>query len=160
MNSITINPIGFVEINDDGFALRIASSFRPGLKELAGFSHIHVLFWCHYLDTEEYRRFVTCPKPYRDAPETVGVFATRSPVRPNPLGLSICPVLDIQAEEGLIRLAYVDAEDGSPVVDLKPYHPAVDRVRDAGVPAWCSHWPRWYEDAATFDWEAEFVNAR
>jgi tRNA (Thr-GGU) A37 N-methylase len=51
-------------------------------------------------------------------------------------------------------------EDGTPILDLKPYQPAADRIRDVTVPAWCAHWPQWYEDSAIFDWEGEFVSAR
>lgn len=80
-------------------------------------------------------------------------------MRPNPLEMTIVPVVDIDQEEGIIRIEYIDAEDGSPVVDIKPYH-GTDRLRGFAVPSWCTHWPAWYEDASEFDWEAEFENAR
>lgn len=50
-------------------------------------------------------------------------------------------------------------DDQTPVIDIKPYHPATDRVKDVRVPDWCSHWPQYYEENETFDWQAEFVNA-
>ena len=46
------------------------------------------------------------------------------------------------------------------MLDIKPYHPAVDRIREVGVPAWCAGWPEWYEDSMTFDWGAVFENAQ
>jgi tRNA (Thr-GGU) A37 N-methylase len=59
-------------------------------------------------------------------------------------------------EKGIIYIPYIDAVDGTPIIDLKPYHPSIDRVRDVSVAKWCDHWPKWYEDSADFDWESEF----
>jgi hypothetical protein len=55
-------------------------------------------------------------------------------------------------QEGIVRVPFMDAEDGTPILDIKPYHPSVDRIREVRVPAWCATWPQWYEDSATFDW--------
>ena len=78
-------------------------------------------------------------KPYTKGPETIGIFATRSPARPNPIALSVAPVIDIDIAPGIIRVAYIDADDATPVLDIKPYFPATERVRDVSVPAWSSH---------------------
>jgi tRNA (Thr-GGU) A37 N-methylase len=85
-----------------------------------------------------------------------GIFATRSDYRPNPVGLSVCSVKNIDIKKGIVGLYYIDAEDDSPVIDIKPYHPGVDRVKNVGTPAWCDHWPKWYEDLGNFDWAGEF----
>lgn len=90
----------------------------------------------------------------------MGVFATRSPVRPNPIAISPVPVMGIDEDHGMIYIPYIDAEDATPIVDLKPYHPCIDRIKDVQVPAWCSHWPQSYEESASFDWSAEFVHAQ
>jgi len=87
----------------------------------------------------------------------IGIFATRSPVRPNPIALSAVPVLGIDTAAGIIRVPFIDADDHTPVLDIKPYLPATERVRDVNVPAWSSHWPQWYEDNRGFDWAAEFT---
>lgn len=158
--SMTLSAIGTVQVRDDRFVIEIDPVYRPALSGLEGFGHVNVLTWLHQFDEPMYREVVTCPRPYRRAPETVGIFATRSPLRPNPVGLTVCPVVSIDESAGLVTVGWIDAEDGTPVLDIKPYHPAVDRVRDAAVPEWCSHWPQWLEDVAAFDWEAEFVNAR
>lgn len=155
-----LRPIGTVIHDDGGFALRIDEPYREALEGLDGFSHVNVLWWCHLLDEPEYRAVTVAERPYRDAPDRLGIFATRSPLRPNPIALSPVPVAAIEPDAGLVRVAYIDAEVGSPVLDLKPYHPAVDRVRDVGVPAWCAGWPEWSEDAMTFDWGAVFDTAR
>lgn len=153
-------PIGYVRVGEGGFCLEIASDYRPALRGLEGFSHINVLWWGHLCDSEEHRKITHCETPYKTAPATMGIFATRSPLRPNPIALTPVAILNIEYDTGIISIPYIDAEDGSPILDIKPYHPAVDRIRDVSVPDWCSHWPAWYEDSATFDWAAEFVNAR
>jgi tRNA (Thr-GGU) A37 N-methylase len=70
--------------------------------------------------------------------------------------MSVVQLDSIDAERGEIRVPYIDAEEGSPVVDLKPYHPSEDRVKEVAVPGWCSSWPQWLEDSAAFDWERVF----
>lgn len=128
----------------------------PGLDGLEGFSHVQVLWYAHNNDSWD-PRGLSIPRPYRKAPESLGVFATRSERRPNPLLLSVVQVTGIDVESGTIDLAWIDAEDGSPVLDIKPYHPAVDRVRDVKVPAWCQHWPQALEESADFPWQEEFM---
>lgn len=157
---MTLSPVGHVSVGAEGFALRVEEPFRTGLRGLEGFSHVAVLFWCDRSDTPDLRRRVECEQPYRKAPATLGVFATRSPERPNPIALTPARVLAVDPSTGIVRVAYLDAEDGSPVLDIKPYQPCVDRVRDVSTPEWCAHWPGWYEDSGSFDWAAEFVNAR
>ena len=153
-------PVGWVRAQHGEFTIEVAEAYRPALRELDGFSHINVLWWCHLLDDELYREMVIAEKPYKHGPDAVGIFATRSPARPNPIALTAAPVISINEEIGEIRVAYIDAEDGSPVLDLKPYLPSVDRIRETRSPEWCADWPDWYEDSATFDWEAVFENAR
>ncbi len=157
--ALTINPIGAVRVEKGSFWLNIFPKYAGGLNQLENFSHVNVLWWCHHFDNTKDRQVLQCEQPYQKAPASVGIFATRSPLRPNPIALTIVPIINI-AEGGKIYLPYIDAEDGSPIIDLKPYHPATDRVRDLEVPDWCRHWPQWYEDSASFDWEAELINAK
>jgi tRNA-Thr(GGU) m(6)t(6)A37 methyltransferase TsaA len=155
--SCTLAPIGRVHARDGEYCLRLDPSFGPALAELEGFSHLVVLWWCHHLDREDHRQRLELPRPYRRAPETIGVFATRSPARPNPIALTPVPLLAVDRDAATLRIAYIDAEDDSPVLDIKPYQPCLDRIRDVSVPAWCRHWPAWYEDSAAFDWTSEMV---
>jgi tRNA-Thr(GGU) m(6)t(6)A37 methyltransferase TsaA len=155
--TFTVKPVGIVHADDKSFSIEIAEPFRPALLGLDGFSHLFVLWWGDRVDTPECRSETVCRKPYTRGPETIGIFATRSPVRPNPIALSVVPVVGIDTASGIIRVAYIDAEDGTPVLDIKPYLPATERVRDTNVPAWASHWPQWYEDNQGFDWAAEFT---
>ncbi|MDK2916972.1 MAG: tRNA (adenine37-N6)-methyltransferase [Euryarchaeota archaeon] len=155
--TFTVTPVGIVRAGNESFTIEVFGPFRPALRGLSGFGHILVLWWGDRVDTPECRGETVCRKPYTKGPETVGVFATRSPVRPNPVALSVAPVIGIDTASGIIRVAYIDADDGTPVLDIKPYLPATERVRDVSVPVWSSHWPQWYEDNAGFDWAAEFT---
>lgn len=86
----------------------------------------------------------------------MGIFATRSPVRPNPVALTAVQVIRIDHKEGIIQIAWIDANDGTPVIDIKPYTPSADRIETPGVPEWCSHWPKSSEQSEYFNWENEF----
>jgi tRNA-Thr(GGU) m(6)t(6)A37 methyltransferase TsaA len=137
-------------------SLRIDEAFRPALEGLAEYGHVVVVFWCHLTDTDELRRLLTCDRPYTKGPEQLGIFATRSPARPNPIGITPVSILRVDEAEGVIHVPFIDAEDGTPILDLKPYVPSLDRIRDVRTPGWCAHWPQWSEDSGTFDWAAEF----
>ncbi|MDP8210653.1 MAG: tRNA (N6-threonylcarbamoyladenosine(37)-N6)-methyltransferase TrmO [Candidatus Stygibacter australis] len=155
-NIIEIHPIGEVIIDKNGYLLKIKSEYISGLTEIEGFSYLQVFWWCHYNDNQSARSTLNCKTPYKAAPDNIGVFATRSPHRPNPIALTAVKVLVVDHENGIIRVAYIDAENGTPIIDIKPYHPSCDRIRNVSVPDWCSSWPQWYEDSATFDWGSVF----
>lgn len=86
----------------------------------------------------------------------MGIFATRSPIRPNPIALTAVEIIHVDYQSGIIQIAYIDANDGTPVLDIKPYTPNLDRVETPVVPEWCSHWPKSLEESGTFAWEQEF----
>lgn len=156
--TFTLKQIGTVQQENDMSYIELAPTYRgAALRELEHFSHAHVVWWCHFLDTPEHRGITACERPYTRGPEKIGVFATRSPRRPNPIAITVAPIIKVDHEAGRVYLAFIDAEAGSPVVDVKPYH-HIDRVREASVPEWCRHWPEWYEDCAAFDWAAEISN--
>jgi tRNA-Thr(GGU) m(6)t(6)A37 methyltransferase TsaA len=159
-NGIEMEAIGYVRVTDEGSFIEVEPAFREALTGLEGFNTLTVLWWANLLDSAEARAIVTCERPYKAAPAVMGIFATRSPVRPNPICVTAVSVLAIDYERGQILIPYIDAEDGTPVVDIKPYTPASDRVRDVAVPEWCRDWPQWMEESATFDWSAVFENAQ
>jgi len=156
MNNYQVHPIGKIQNNEEGCLLIINPEYIPALQALDGFSHLNVIWWFSDFDSEEARSVLQTPQPYKNAPETMGIFATRSPVRPNPIALSTSEIIHIDDQNGIIQLAYIDANDGTPVLDLKPYTPSLDRVETPDVPAWCGHWPRSIEDSGDFDWEDVF----
>jgi tRNA-Thr(GGU) m(6)t(6)A37 methyltransferase TsaA len=148
-----ISAIGAVKA-DGACEVRVAPAFRKGLQGLGEFSHAWVLWVPNKMPAWD-ARGLSLEKPYAKGPKRLGVFATRSPYRPNPLCASVGRILGIDAGKGIISLDWIDAEDGSPVLDIKPYHPSSDRARDAATPKWCAHWPKCLEDSGAFPWQEE-----
>lgn len=56
-----------------------------------------------------------------------------------------------------MHISWIDAFDGSPVLDIKPYHPSIDRVEEPIVPDWCKNWPKSIESSGDFDWSSVFI---
>lgn len=95
--------------------------------------------------------------PYKTSPAALGFFAARSPNRPNPLALTCVGMTGLDFDAGIISLDWIGADDGSPVLDLKPYTPQPGPGgKTAGAPLVFSHWPQSREASAAFDWAAEF----
>jgi len=99
-------------------SIAIHKKFREGLVDLEDFSHIIVLYHLHRVSG--YDLTVT---PFLDT-DTHGIFATRSPKRPNPLGLSVMTLLEVR--NGALLVENVDVLDETPVIDIKPYVPDFD----------------------------------
>lgn len=150
-NHFRISTIGTVRTIGKKRYLQIDAAYIPGLTNLKGFSHLQVLWWAHLADNPEDRDTLLVDELFRGGPEQLGIFATRSPARPNPIMISTINVTEIDLERGLIQTPFIDAEDGTPVLDIKPYFP-MQRVKNPIVPAWCRHWPAWQEDSAGYDW--------
>lgn len=156
MQNFQVNPIGKINVSEEGMFIELDPKYIPALQALNGFSHLSVIWWFSDFDYEEARNILEAPKPYKNAPPVMGIFATRSPVRPNPIALTTVQVIHADYERGVIQVAYIDANDGTPVLDIKPYTPSNDRVEAPGVPEWCRHWPMSLEQSGNFDWENEF----
>jgi tRNA-Thr(GGU) m(6)t(6)A37 methyltransferase TsaA len=140
-----VHAIGEVRRGEDGHRLVIDGPFRPALKQLDHFSHVVVLWWADRFDTEEYRSRLQTRPPYAEDHLT-GVFATRSPYRPNPIAMTTCRLLGVDEAEGTVQVADIDTFDGTKIVDLKGYFPVCDRVKDARIPEWLADWPAWMPD--------------
>ena len=156
MQKFTVNTIGKISINNEEMLIKLEPQYIPALQALNGFSHINVIWWFNHLDNEKARKILELPKPYKKSPEIMGTFAIRSPMRPNPIALTAVQVLNIDFNTGIIQIDYIDAENDSPVLDIKPYTPSLDRIENPKVPEWCSHWPKSLEESANFDWQNEF----
>lgn len=154
-NNYELKPIGKIIASNGNYSIQLKKEFIPGLKGIDGFSHLQITWWGSLVDRPELRKILLSDKPYKKGPEKIGVFATRSPVRPNPLLITTISVLRIDHEKGIIHIPWMDAENGTPVLDIKPYHLS-ERVRDCAVPQWCNHWPKWDEESAAFNWQNEF----
>jgi len=134
MNKLYVESIGKVVLKEDKFFIQLDGKFVPALKGLDGFGHLDILWWFGEFDIPEYRNIFEENKPYKNSPEVLGMFAMRSPVRPNPIALSIIDIISIDYENGLIETSYIDAFEGSDILDIKPYTPSVDRVENPTVP--------------------------
>lgn len=157
MKTYEVHEIGRVEQNEVGTSIIVDQQYRPALQALEGFSHLMIVWWFHELDDKQMRTVLTTQKPYKHSPEIMGIFATRSPVRPNPIAITTVEVLSIDQTKGIIELTYIDANDQSPVLDIKPYTPSMDRVEAPKVPDWCQDWPNSFESSGDFDWEDVFL---
>ena len=100
--------------------VEIYPEFVDGLKDLEGFSHIYLIYHLHKIIKS--RLVVT---PFLDK-EPHGIFATRAPSRPNPIGLSLVKIVGL--EGNLIHVDQVDVLDGTPLLDIKPYVPEFENV--------------------------------
>jgi len=156
MQNFQVSPIGKINVNKKGMFIELEPEYIPALQALDGFSHLSVIWWFSDFDSEEARNILEAPQPYKNGPAVMGIFATRSPVRPNPIALTAVQVIQIDHEKGIIQIAWIDANDGTPIIDIKPYTPSSDRIENPGVPEWCSHWPKSLEQSGNFDWENEF----
>lgn len=156
MKNFTLRTIGRIAARGGETAVLLDEAYRPALRGLRGFSHLAVLWWFDKCDNEAARGTLTVDAPYRHSPAVLGTFATRSPARPNPLALTMAEIVRLDEARGVVSLGYLDADDGSPVLDLKPYTPSLDRVEHPRVPDWCTDWPGSLEASADFDWESVF----
>jgi tRNA-Thr(GGU) m(6)t(6)A37 methyltransferase TsaA len=133
--------IGVVEkANEKGVSkVRIFDEFREGLEGLDTLSHIIILYWLHLRATEERRRVLKVIPMGLPGNPKVGVFTSRSPSRPNSIGL--CVVELVKLEGNILLVKGLDAFEGSPIIDIKPYLPRIDAFPDAVVPQWAHRHP-------------------
>ncbi len=102
--------------------IEIEKIYRKGLADLEKFEYIIVLYYFNI--TKTWSPTVNPPK----SEHHFGLFATRSPKRPNPIGFSVVKLDSIDIEKGLLSLSGIDAFEGTPVLDIKPYIPSVDII--------------------------------
>lgn len=107
-------------------AIELDPRYTAGLKDIGLLSHLFLLYWLHHA-----RRDLIIQAPSH-APEPRGVFALRSPVRPNPIGLAVVELLDVEGTA--LKIRNIDCVDGTPLIDIKPYFASTDAVPDARRP--------------------------
>jgi len=111
----------------------LEAPYRAGLRGLDEFSHVVVVVFLHGAAFEPSRHLVRRPRGLAEMPE-LGIFAQRAKDRPNPIGITVVPLVAVEPEGLLVR--GLDAIDGTPVLDLKPHFPAFDAPAGASVPSW------------------------
>jgi tRNA-Thr(GGU) m(6)t(6)A37 methyltransferase TsaA len=138
---IVLEPIGFVRTNSVGDEVRdksrtsqivLNSEFVEALDGVEGFSHLFVLFWLHETSEGQRKTLKVHPRGRKDLP-LLGVFATRTMLRPNPVGLTLVEL--VKVDRNVLTVRSLDAFDGTPVLDIKPFD-SWDNVETAKVPEW------------------------
>jgi tRNA (adenine37-N6)-methyltransferase len=126
LEGMPIQPVGAYGIKGE---IHLKEEFEEGLKDLEGFSHIILIYHLHLSRGHSLK-----VKPFLDNQER-GVFSTRAPKRPNPIGISVVRLEKI--EKNIIYISNVDIVDGTPLLDIKPYVPYFDRKEDEEI---CVGW--------------------
>jgi tRNA-Thr(GGU) m(6)t(6)A37 methyltransferase TsaA len=138
---ICLEPVGFVKTEAVGKEVRdknvvsqliFREEYTVALEGVEDFSHLFVLFWLHRISDEDKRIMKVHPRGRSGMP-LLGIFATRTPHRPNPIGLTRVKILKI--EGNVITVQGLDAFDGTPVLDIKPFD-SWDTTEDFKVPKW------------------------
>ena len=141
--AITFSPIGYVsspatQTADEGWGkvvsrVTLRPSLARGIEGLEQFSHALIITHLHLSSFDPERDIVRRPRGLASMPEA-GIFAQRAKDRPNAIGITAVKILGVG--EGFIDVRGLDAVDGTPVLDVKPYVPQFDRVGEATVPPW------------------------
>lgn len=142
MNKVVYRPIGVVHspfkapqdvpiqsVAAEGImgSVEVAAEYAEGLRDVEGFSHLILVYHCHL--AQKYSLLV---KPFLDE-RLHGVFSTRAPSRPNPVGVSVVRLT--KKEKNILHIQDVDIVDGTPLLDIKPFVPAFDQ-REAEKIGW------------------------
>ncbi len=140
-DKIFLNPIGRVKTEAVGDEVKDKSRIAQiilrdelveALEGVEGFSHLFVLFWLNQVSSKQRRILKVHPRGRMDMP-LLGVFATRTNLRPNPIGLTLVELLKVEGNTSTVR--GLDAFDGTPILDIKPFDPW-DNAEKARVPNW------------------------
>jgi len=131
-----INQMGVIQFREtDGLDKNEIEASLKGIKEG---DYVRVLWWFHRFDKKEFRKSCTCNPPYENAPEC-GIFATRSPVRPNLIASTVVKVDAVDPYNYLIGVSGFDGFEHSMILQIMPYGD-VEVFNDAKVPKWVEHW--------------------
>jgi tRNA-Thr(GGU) m(6)t(6)A37 methyltransferase TsaA len=151
MTPFSLAPIGHVEspvlepVDQDWGKVTsrivMLPGYGPGLQGLGAFSHAIVLTWLHRASFDPTRHLVRRPRGLASMPE-VGIFAQRAKDRPNPIGVTAVSVLRVEPDA--VVVSGLDAINGTPVIDIKPYYPQYDAVDAPRVPEWVNELMRGY----------------
>jgi len=120
--------------------VELKADFQEALQGLEAFSHVLIVFYMHQSSFSS-EDLVRHPQGRTDLPK-VGIFSQRAKHRPNPIGITAVELLGIQGS--CLRVRGLDAIDGTPVLDVKPYFPWFDRKDHVQTPEWCEEIMRAY----------------
>jgi tRNA-Thr(GGU) m(6)t(6)A37 methyltransferase TsaA len=138
---IVLKPIGVVKTEARSAEVKekdrisqiiVKRELTEALDGIAGFSHLFVLFWLNEISSEERKTLKVHPRGRKDMP-LLGVFATRTKLRPNPIGLTLVEL--VKADGNILTVRGLDAFNETPVIDIKPFD-FWDTAKEAKVPQW------------------------
>ena len=132
-----LKPIGWVRKAGDQVLVEVEESYLAALLGLEQYSHVWVLYWFHENDNPRDRAVLQVHPCRNPGNPLTGVFAARAPVRPNLIGLSAARLLGVEGHR--LVLEGLDAREGTPVLDIKPYLPVSDAIIDATAPELLPH---------------------
>ena len=141
MEKAVLTPIGFVKTDEVGDEVKdksrisqiiINDNLAQALEGIDGFSHVFVIFWMSQIPEDKRMILKVHPRGRMDMP-LLGVFATRTNLRPNPIGLTLVELLKVEGTTLTVR--GLDAFDGTPILDIKPFD-SWDNAEKARVPEW------------------------
>lgn len=142
MHDIMMNPIGYVKNavhakKDTGWGndistIQLDEQYRNGLNGLSAFSHAIIVTYLDQANYQQEKHLLRRPQGREDMP-VVGIFSQRTKDRPNRIGITAVEILSVC--ETALQVKGLDAIDGTPILDIKPYFPVFDR-RDATIPEW------------------------
>jgi tRNA-Thr(GGU) m(6)t(6)A37 methyltransferase TsaA len=138
-----VQPIGMIhspvtELTEEQWGdviseIHLDERYAPGLQGIDSWSHIMVVYYMHQAPFDLDKDLIRRPRSRQDMPE-IGVFANRSPNRPNGIGITTAEVIKVEAN--VLTVRRLDAIDGTPVLDIKPYAPVYDSVYEPLIPVW------------------------
>lgn len=150
-----VKPIGKIISKNKKYYLNVFPGFANGITGCSEYSHLIVIWlFTKQVTTLESQNYIW-KQPYLKGPEYMGVFALRQPERPNPIALSIVEIVDQNLIDGFIEIDYIDADNGSIILDIKPYIPSIDYVEDVKVPNWSKHWPQERKKSLSYDFRKD-----
>jgi tRNA-Thr(GGU) m(6)t(6)A37 methyltransferase TsaA len=142
---VTLHPIGFVrsrlrdlryrDTSREQASILLLDIYAAALAGLEGFSHAFVLTWLDRVTEKQRGTLAEHPGGDTSLPE-IGVLALRTHHRPNPIGITVVRIAGLEAAR--LEVIGLDAVDGTPVLDIKPYLPSYDSVPDASLPRWAT----------------------
>lgn len=142
MQDIIMNPIGYVRNNvqnkkdvswgEDFSTIILNEEYHTGLKGLEDFSHAIIIYYLDKAEFQKDKHLQRRPQNREDMP-LVGIFSQRGKDRPNKIGMTSVQIVSV--DDTALVIKGLDAIDGTPVLDIKPYYPVYDR-KDANVPEW------------------------
>ena len=142
---VTLQPIGFVrsrlrdlryrDTSGERASILVLDTYAAALAGLEGFSHAFVLTWLDRVTEEQRGTLAEHPGGDPSLPQ-IGVLALRTHHRPNPIGVTVVRIAGLEGAR--LEVIGLDAADGTPVLDIKPYLPPYDSVPDASLPRWAT----------------------